>query len=669
MEFEKARQRHQELTALLNYHGELYYTKDQPEISDYEYDMLERELEELEQAFPQLSTEDSPTHRVGGAIKNTFSPVEHVVQMGSLQDVFSMEEVEQFDQRIREAVQDPTYVVEPKIDGLSVSLEYRNGVLVRGSTRGDGLVGEDVTPNLKTIRTVPLRLSRPVPFLEVRGEVYMSHESFQELVEQQELNEEKPFKNPRNAAAGSLRQKDPKLTARRKLSIFVFNIQQLEGESLSGHAQSLDYLRELGFTVTPTYHRYGNIQQVIEEIRRIGEHRENYSFDIDGAVVKVDSFAQREQLGSTSKFPRWAVAFKYPPEEKETVLADIQVKVGRTGAVTPTAVFEPITLAGTTVSRAVLHNQDFIVSKNINIGDRILVRKAGDIIPEVVSVVAKGEHPEPYCLPESCPACGTRLVREEDEAVLRCPNPDCPAQLLRNLIHFASRDAMDIDGMGPALLGALTREGLVTSSADLYTLTAEQLAGLERMGEKSADNLIKALEASKSRDLSRLLFALGIRNIGQKAAQLLAQRFPTMEAVQRASVEEIAAIDGFGEIMARSVVSFMELEQSKVLIARLKEVGVNMTAEQTQSSDRLAGLTFVLTGTLSTMTRDQAGERIQQQGGKVSSSVSKKTSYVVAGEEAGSKLTKAQALGIPILDEKELLSMLEEGPAVETRKG
>lgn len=661
MDFEKARQRHQELTELLNYHGKLYYTKDQPEISDYEYDMLNRELEELEQAFPQLSTEDSPTHRVGGAIKNTFAPVEHAVQMGSLQDVFSMEEVEQFDQRVRETVPDPTYVVEPKIDGLSVSLEYRDGVLIRGSTRGDGLVGEDVTPNLKTIRAVPLRLNRSIPFLEVRGEVYMPHESFQELVEQQELNEEKPFKNPRNAAAGSLRQKDPKLTAKRKLSIFVFNVQQLEGESLNGHAQSLDYLRELGFAVSPSYRCYTDIHQVVEEIQRIGAHREDYSFDIDGAVVKVDSFSQREQLGSTSKFPRWAVAFKYPPEEKETVLAEIQVKVGRTGAVTPTAVFEPITLAGTTVSRAVLHNQDFIVSKNINIGDRILVRKAGDIIPEVVSVAAKGENPEPYRLPEVCPACGTRLVREEDEAVLRCPNPDCPAQLLRNLIHFASRDAMDIDGMGPAVLGALTREGLVASSADLYNLTAEQLARLERMGEKSADNLIRALEASKSRDLSRLLFALGIRNIGQKAAQLLAQRFSTMEAVQQASVEEIAAIDGFGEIMARSVAAFMELEQSRVLIDRLKAAGVNMTAEQTTVGDRLAGLTFVLTGTLPTMTRDQAGERIQQQGGKVSSSVSKKTSYVVAGEDAGSKLAKAQSLGIPILDEQGLFKLLEPG--------
>lgn len=661
VEFEKARQRHEELTALLNYHGELYYTKDQPEISDYEYDMLNRELEELERAFPQLSTEDSPSHRVGGAIKNTFAPVEHTVQMGSLQDVFSMEEVRQFDQRVRETVSDPTYVVEPKIDGLSVSLEYRDGVLVRGSTRGDGLVGEDVTPNLKTIRAIPLRLSRPVPFLEVRGEVYMPHESFQELVEQQELNEEKPFKNPRNAAAGSLRQKDPKLTAKRKLSIFVFNIQQLEGETLEGHAQSLDYLRELGFTVSPSYNRYGDINRVLEEIQRIGEHREGYSFDIDGAVVKVDNFSQREQLGSTSKFPRWAVAFKYPPEEKETVLAEIQVKVGRTGAVTPTAIFAPITLAGTTVSRAVLHNQDFITSKNINVGDRILVRKAGDIIPEVVSVVSKGENADSYQLPEQCPACGTRLVREEDEAVLRCPNPDCPAQLLRNLIHFASRDAMDIDGMGPAILTALTGEGLVASSADLYSLTAEQLAQLERMGEKSAGNLIQALEASKTRDLSRLLFALGIRNIGQKAAQLLAQRFPSMKAVQEATTEEIAAIDGFGEIMARSVVAFMELEQSRKLIARLEEAGVNMTAAQTQSGDQLAGLTFVLTGTLPTMTRDEAGERIRQQGGKVTSSVSKKTSYVVAGEEAGSKLTKAQSLGVPILDEQGLLQLLEGG--------
>lgn len=658
MDLITARELAQKLREQINYYSELYYEKDDPAISDYEFDKLMHQLIDIEEEYPQLLTPDSPTHRVGGRASNSFEQVEHVVQMGSLQDVFSDEEVVDFDRRVREVVSDPIYVVEPKIDGLSVSLEYRDGVLVRGSTRGDGFVGEDVTENIRTIRSVPLRLKRDIPFVEVRGEVYMPVASFEKVVAQQELKEEKPFKNPRNAAAGSLRQKNPKITAQRGLDIFVFNLQQIEGVQVSGHKESLDLLKELGFQVSPSYLAVDTIEKAIEEIRAIGQRRGEYSFDIDGAVVKVDSLAQREMLGATAKFPKWAVAFKYPPEEKITTLLDVEVKVGRTGALTPTAVFEPIQLAGTTVSRAVLHNQDFIDEKQIAVGDKIIVRKAGDIIPEVVAVAEHCGNPT-YQLPEYCPSCHTKVVREEGEAAIYCPNIECPAQLMRNLIHFASRNAMDIDGMGPAVLEGLVNAGWVHSPADLYDLTEEQIASLERMGKKSASNLMNALEKSKQNDLSKVIFALGIPEVGEKTAAELASAFGSMEKLSWATLEQLTALDGFGEVVAQNIVSFFLEERNRVQIERLAKAGVNMESTKVKAGDTFEGKTFVLTGTLPTLKRTEAKELIESLGGKVSSSVSKKTDYVVAGEEAGSKLTKANELGITILTEEQLLQMCQ----------
>ncbi len=660
MEKTAAEKRISELRDLVRYHSRLYYELDAPELDDYEYDLLYHELLDLENAFPELITPDSPTQKVGGAASMKFEPVRHAVQMGSLQDVFSYEELYEFDNRVRSVIDDPEYVVETKIDGLSVSLEYRNGMFVRGSTRGDGFVGEDVTHNLLTIASIPKKINCPqVSYLELRGEVYISKETFRKLVDAQELAGEKPFKNPRNAAAGSLRQKDPKISAKRGLDIFIFNIQQCEGKTFESHSESLDFVKSLGFPVSVLYNRYKNIHDAVENIKYIGENRDNFSFDIDGAVIKVNNLSDRELLGTTAKYPKWAVAFKYPPEEKITKLLDIEVQVGRTGALTPTAVFEPIQLAGTSVSRAVLHNQDFIDSKNINIGDSIIVRKAGEIIPEVVALAAKGPNEGTFKLPEFCPACGTKAVREGDEAVLRCPNPDCPAQLLRNLIHFASRDAMDIDGMGPAVLTALVENGIVKSQPDIYGIIATDISSIERMGEKSAANLIAAIEKSKSAGLSKVIYALGIRNIGQKTADILADRFENIDELMSADFDELCSIEGFGEIMAKSVVDYFSLEQSKNLVQRLKDYGVDMTAEKKEKSNLFEGLTFVLTGTLPTMTRNEASDIITANGGKVSSSVSKKTSFVLAGEEAGSKLTKAQNLGIKIIDENEFLKMIK----------
>lgn len=661
MEREAAEKRIQELRDLVRYHSRLYYELDNPELDDYEYDLLYHELLDLEEKYPDLKTPDSPTQKVGGAASLKFEPVKHIIQMGSLQDVFSYEELFEFDERVRSVIEKPEYVVEPKIDGLSVSLEYRNGVFVRGSTRGDGFVGEDVTHNLMTINSIPKRINCPeVSYLELRGEVYISKDTFRKLVDAQEIVGERPFKNPRNAAAGSLRQKDPKISAKRGLDIFIFNIQQCEGKTFTTHSETLDFVKELGFPVSVSYNRYKNISDAVDNIKFIGENRENYNFDIDGAVIKVNSLADREILGATAKYPKWAVAFKYPPEEKITTLLNIEVQVGRTGAITPTAVFEPIQLAGTVVSRAVLHNQDFIDAKDINIGDKIIVRKAGEIIPEVVALAEKGPNPGTFRLPEYCPACGTKAVREDDEAVLRCPNPDCPAQLLRNLIHFASRDAMDIDGMGPAVLTMLVDRGIIKSQADIYSLKPEDISSAERMGEKSAANLMSSIEKSKKAGLSRLLFALGIRNIGQKAADALAQNFGTMDAVMTASSEDISAIDGFGDIMAKSLIEYFSLPQSKKLIEKLKEHGVLMEAEKKVVSDKLHGFTFVLTGTLPTMSRDEASAIIIASGGKVASSVSKKTDYVLAGEKAGSKLNKAESLGIKIIDENEFMEMVRE---------
>ena len=660
MESKEIQREYQSLCDQIAYHNQKYYVEDAPEIDDYEYDMLYRRLQAMESEHPELVTPDSPTQKVGGPALNTFAPVAHEVPMESLHDSFSEEELLDFDRRVREAVGDPVYVVEPKFDGLSVSLEYRDGLFVRGSTRGDGLVGEDVTENLRAIRTVPKKLNRSVPFLEVRGEVYMSHDSFLALCARQELNDEKPFKNPRNAAAGSLRQKNPKITASRGLDIFIFNVQQVAGEEFSSHDASLAFLRELGFPVTDLNRTCATMSEVIERVREIGELRGSLGYSIDGAVVKVNDFAQREALGSTAKFPRWAEAFKYPPEEKESRLVDIEINVGRTGVLTPTGVFDPVTLAGTTVSRATLHNQDFIAEKGICIGCTCVLRKAGEIIPEVVSVVEGTAADDTYRMPETCPSCGGPVVREEGEAALRCVNPECPAQLLRHLIHFASRDAMDIEGLGPAVLEQLLAQELVKSPADLYRLTVSQLMTLERMGEKSSQNLVDAIAKTKENDLYRLIFALGIRHIGQKAAKLLTGRFRSVDELFAASQEEIASIEGFGGIMAESVAEFFAQPGTARLIGELRDAGVNLESRAAETADaRFAGKTFVLTGTLPTMTRNEASALVEKYGGKVSSSVSKKTSYVLAGEEAGSKLTKANQLGVTVITEEEFLTMLE----------
>lgn len=657
MDFEKAKAEHEQLCAEIEKHNYSYYVLDNPTIEDYDYDMLMRRLKQLEADFPQLVTPSSPTQRVGGMAQSSFEKVAHAVQMGSLQDVFSEEELRDFDNRVRQQVT-PLYIVEPKIDGLSVSLEYRDGEFVRGSTRGDGFVGEDITANLRTIKSIPLKLNEKLPFIEVRGEVYMPRKSFAELVEQQEENGEQPAKNPRNAAAGSLRQKDSRVTAKRKLDIFVFNIQQVEGAKITSHKQSLEFMSGLGFKVIDGYREFDNINDAIERIREIGESKPNLTYDIDGAVIKVDDFAQRETLGQTSKVPKWAVAFKYPPEEKETLLTEIEVNVGRTGALTPVAIFEPIQLAGTTVSRATLHNQDNIDALDLAVGDTIVVRKAGEIIPEVLRVTKRSEGRKTFHIPSVCPVCGTETVRDEDEAVIRCPNIDCPAQLLRNIEHFASRNAMNIDGLGEAIVEQLVKNGFVKTVADLYALTMQDLLTLDGFKEKSASNLITAIENSKSNEPDRLIFALGIRGIGQRSATLLCQRFGSVENIMNAELADIVAIDSFGDVLADNVYRAMREPHRIRLIERLKEYGLNMTYSKQAKGDTFAGLKFVLTGTLPTMTRDQAKEIIESLGGKCAGSVSKKTDYVLAGEDAGSKLTKAEQLGIKIIDENEFKAML-----------
>lgn len=659
MDIISAENRVKELTKQLEYHNDRYYNMDSPEISDYEYDMMLRELENLENEFPSLKSPLSPTNKVGGSAGEKFSEVVHIVPMESLHDSFSHDELRDFDRKVKAVAPNARYVAEPKFDGLSVSCEYRNGVFVRGSTRGDGTVGEDVTENLMTIRSLPKRIENAPEFLEVRGEVYMSYKSFEDLVRQQEENDEKPFKNPRNAAAGSLRQKNAKITAQRKLDIFIFNIQQVEGVEITSHHQSLDYLAQLGFP-TSFYNVYDDIEDVINEIESIGNKRGEYEYAIDGAVVKVDEFSVRELLGSTAKYPKWAEAYKYPPEEKSTKLIDVEINVGRTGVLTPVGIFEPVLLAGTTVSRATLHNADFIEEKGICIGDTVIIRKAGEIIPEVLSVSEHGENSVPYEFPKICPSCNSPVVRDEKEAAIRCTNTDCPAQLMRHLIHFVSRDAMDIDGLGPAVLEQLSESGLVKSPADLYKLTEENISALERKAEKSAQNLIKAIEKSKSNELYRLVFALGIRNIGLKAAKILCENFANIDDLMNAELTQISSIEGFGDIMAESVVNYFSLESTKNLISELKSLGLEMRPSQQRANGGIfEGKTFVLTGTLPTMKRSEAAKLIEANGGKTSSSVSKKTDYVLAGEDAGSKLTKAQQLGITIISEEELKSMLE----------
>ena len=659
MDIISAESRIKELTEQLEYHNNLYYNMDEPEISDFEYDKMLRELENLEEQFPSLKSPLSPTNRVGGSAGEKFSPVTHTVVMESLHDSFSHDELRDFDRKVREVSPNVQYVVEPKFDGLSVSCEYENGVFVRGSTRGDGTTGEDVTDNLMTIKSLPKRIANAPEYLEVRGEVYMSFESFNELTKRQEENEEKPFKNPRNAAAGSLRQKNAKITAQRKLDIFVFNIQQVRGTELTTHSQSLNYLTELGFP-TAFYNVYDNIDDVISEIERIGDMRGSFDYAIDGAVVKVNSFETRSLLGSTAKYPKWAEAYKYPPEEKPTKLLNIEINVGRTGVLTPVGNFEPVLLAGTTVSRATLHNKDFIEEKGICVGDTVIIRKAGEIIPEVLSVKEHSENAVPFEFPSLCPSCGSPVSQDEGEAAIRCTNTDCPAQLTRHLIHFVGRDAMDIDGLGPAVLEQLVNEGLVKSPADLYRLKADDISNLERMAEKSANNLISAVEKSKENELYRLVFALGIRNIGLKAAKLLCENFPTIDDIMNAKAADFETIDGFGEVMALSIENYFALDGTKELIADLKSLGLKMKSSAPKSGGGIfSGKTFVLTGTLPTMKRSEASKIIEENGGKTSSSVSKKTSYVLAGEDAGSKLTKAQSLGITIITEDEFKAMLK----------
>lgn len=648
----------EELRKTLRYHSDRYYNDDAPEIEDYEYDMMMRELKELEEKYPEYDAPDSPTKKVGGVADNSFESVAHSVRMESLQDAFSKDELREFSNRVEDTVSNVNYVVEPKIDGLSVSLEYRDGVFLRGSTRGNGDVGEDVSGNLRVIHNIPLKLNKSIPYIEVRGEVYMPKKSFERVVDRQIINGEKPFKNPRNAAAGSLRQKDSSVAASRGLDIFVFNIQQIEGVELTSHKESLDFIKELGFNTIPTYKKVDNIEDAIAEIDRIGEARGSLEYDIDGAVIKVDDFSQRDILGSTAKYPKWAIAFKYPPEEKQTKLLDIEIAVGRTGVLTPTAILESVHLAGTTVSRATLHNQDFINEKGIAIGDVVTVRKAGDIIPEVLCVNEHNSN-SVFKFPAVCPSCGEKVYRDEDEAAIRCINPECPAQLLRNLIHFCSRDAMDIEGLGPAIIETFVNEGMIAKTYDIYNLDFNKILSLEGFKETSANNIISSVNNSKNNDLSKLIFALGIRHIGAKAGKLLADYFKDIDLVMNASVDDILQIDGFGKIMAESVVEFFSSDSTKELIAKLKEAGVNMKSTNVVEDTRFSGMTFVLTGTLPTLKRAEASKIIESFGGKTSSSVSKKTTYVLAGEEAGSKLDKANKLGVQVISEEEFKEMIK----------
>lgn len=648
-----------QLRDTLNENARLYYTLDASKMSDYEYDRLYRRLQDLEKEHPEEITPDSPTQRVGDAVLNEFAEVVHPVPLESLEDVFNGEEVLDFLNRVLETLPEAEYSVEPKVDGLSVALEYRNGVFYQGATRGDGRVGEDVTGNLRTVRSIPMTLPEQLPRLIVRGEVYMARTVFEEINEQLELEGKPLMANPRNAAAGSLRQKDPKVCAGRRLDIAVFNLQLAEGREFSTHSETLQYLRAQGFPVIP----HDVLQQgddILRQIEKLGDTRMEFPFDIDGAVIKLNDLSNREILGSTAKCPKWAVAYKYPPEQKESRVADIVVQVGRTGVLTPKAVLEPVRLAGTTVTNATLHNQDYIAEKDIRIGDTVIVQKAGEIIPEIVSVV-KEKRPEgtvAYHLPDVCPVCGAPVERDPDGAAIRCTGAECPAQLLRNLIHFASRDAMDIDGVGPAVLQQLIEAKLVSNPADLYDLRAEQLAGLERMGKKSAQNAVNAIARSKENDLWRLIFALGIRQVGAKAAKVLAAHFGSMDALRRATAEELTGIDDVGAITADYIIRWMQSSQAADLLERLKNAGVNMACKQEMVDRRFAGMTFVLTGTLTRFTREEAGEMIEQRGGKSASSVSKKTTYVVAGENAGSKLKKAQELQIPVLNEEDFLALL-----------
>ena len=653
------KKRIEELTKLLNEAGYRYYVLDDPTMPDFEYDRLLRELEDLEKEHPELALPDSPTKRVGGQAVNTFGEVTHPVPLMSLQDVFSMEELDDFLTRTRETVPDAAFSVEPKIDGLSVALEYVNGQFVRGATRGDGVVGEDVTENLKTIRSIPMALDNAPSRLIVRGEVFMPKKTFHALNETLEENGEKTFANPRNAAAGSLRQKDPKVTAKRKLDILVFNVQLAEGRTFGSHVETLEYLKSLHFKVIP-YKLLSDSSHIHAEVTRINEEREKLSCDIDGAVIKLDDLSARETLGATAKFPRWAVAYKYPPEEKETLVKDIVIQVGRTGVLTPKAVVAPVRLAGTTVTNATLHNQDFISRLDIRVGDTVRIRKAGEIIPEIleVNLSKRPENAQPYFLPKKCPVCGAAVERDEDGAFLRCTGAECPAQLSRNIAHFVSRDAMDIEGLGSAIVDSLIEKGVIRSPADIYYLTLDELSGLWKTGTKAAQKLLAAIAASKQQDVSRLIFALGIRQVGAKTGKSLASYFGSLEKLMDATLEELTQVPDIGEVTAQSISEWFAQPQSRHMIQRLKDAGVNFESKRVISDTRFAGKTIVLTGALSKFTREEATEKIELFGGKASGSVSKKTSFVVAGENAGSKERKARELGIPVLTEDEFLEML-----------
>lgn len=659
----KIEKRLKELKELIAYHANKYYNEDSPEISDFEYDMLMLELKNIEKTHPELVTADSPTQVIvaNGKADTHFAEVHHEVPLQSLQDVFDLQDVKDFDERIRRTVKDPKYVVETKIDGLSVSIEYINGKFFRGATRGDGLVGEDITPNLKTIKTIPQELNENVT-ITVRGEVFMPKKSFERLNEEREITGEKLFANPRNAAAGSLRQLDPRITAERNLDIYIFNVQKIENVELKSHYESFKYLQKLGFQVNPYIKLCNNIEDIMGGIVEIGEKRGELSFDIDGAVIKVDDLKQREEIGTTTKTPKWAVAYKYPPEKKETIVEDIKVQVGRTGALTPMAILKPVRVAGSLISKTTLHNEDFIKEKDIRIGDTVYIQKAGDVIPEVAEVLKEKRtgNEKIFEMPKICPVCGAEAVREDGEAVTRCTGIECPAQLFRSLVHFVSRDAMDIDGMGPAIIEQLLDENLIANIADIYTLKKEELLKLDRMGEKSVDNLIQAIEKSKTNSLDRLINSFGIRHIGTKTSKVLAKNFNDIDEMMNATYERYASINEVGDIMAESIVSFFENEQSQDLIKRLKEAGLNMHSNKKESEDnRFEGKVFVLTGTLPTYSRQEAANIIEELGGKTSSSVSKKTDYVLAGEEAGSKLTKAESLGIKIITEEEFKEMIK----------
>lgn len=654
------REEMKQLRDTLNENARLYYTLDASTMSDYEYDRLYRRLQDLERQHPEEITPDSPTQRVGDQTLNDFAEVMHPVPLESLEDVFDGDEVRAFLQKIRETLPQAAYSVEPKVDGLSVALEYRNGVFYQGATRGNGRVGEDVTENLRTIRSIPKTLPEKLPRLIVRGEVYMARSVFEEINERLELEGKTLMANPRNAAAGSLRQKDPRICAQRRLDIAVFNLQLAEGRDFATHTESIAYLREQGFPTIP-HALLSDADDILREIDRLGDTRMTFPFDIDGAVVKLNDLSDRDILGSTAKCPKWAVAYKYPPEQKATKLKNIVVQVGRTGVLTPKAELEPVRLAGTTVTYATLHNQDYITQKDIRIGDTVIVQKAGEIIPEIVEVVRQ-ERPagtKPYCLPTVCPVCGAPVARDADGAAIRCTGAECPAQLLRNLTHFAGRNAMDIDGLGPAVLQQLVEAGLVANAADLYDLSVQDMARLERMGEKSAQNAVNAIAKSKENDLWRLIYALGIRQVGEKAAKVIAAHFGSYDDFASASMEELVAIDDIGEVTAEYIRAWVNSPQSQDLMARLKAAGVNMVCKEERLDNRFAGMTFVLTGALERFTRDEAGEMIEKRGGKSSGSVSKKTTYVVAGENAGSKLRKAQELHIPVLTEEEFLDLLK----------